>query len=528
MPDQFLPQVPEAKTVPKRRLRLPLVWIIPLVSAVAGLWIAVNEILNKGPEVTITFASADGIEAHKTKVNYNGLHIGTINSVQLAEDHKHVVAIARIQPTAKELMVKDTKFWVVKARVSGMNITGLSTLISGDYISMQRGQSLEPERSFRALDAPPLTPDVKGKVFTLKSSRLGSLGEGTPVMFRQLQAGQVVAYELDKGGEFLNVKVFIQAPYDHFVTADTRFWQASGVDLSLTASGLRVQTESLMSILAGGIAFETPTGDLPLPSSDDGTRFTLFNDHAEAFKPQVGDPHLYTFNFKQSIRGLAVGAAVEFGGIPIGEVTHITPLMDVKTGDLKVSVTAHLSPEKYGVQFVKGSTTQDSLVNHKLVMDALVGRGMRAQLKTGNLLTGALFVSVDFLTNEPPVTIDWSKTPVELPVAKVTGESLEEMVKNLMKNLDSTVANARGTLSNVDLVTGEFKQTLANASGTLTNASVLLANANKMIEPNSPLNTELNTLLLQGGDAARALRVLADYLERHPEALIRGKTGQAK
>ena len=249
--DPSFSQVPEARAVPRKRTHLSLVWVIPIVAAVAGVWIAVTKILEKGPEITIVFSSADGLVANKTKINYNGLDVGTLTGIKLAEDHKHVIATAAMHPKTAEFLVKDAKFWVVKPRMSGLNITGLGTLLSGNYIGVQLGKSKESERHFVALESPPLTGDLPGKIFTLKTTELGSLGEGTPIYFRQLPAGQVVSYELDKGGKFLNVKIFVNAPYDQYVTPETRFWQASGIDVSLGANGLHVQT-GVADVYPGG------------------------------------------------------------------------------------------------------------------------------------------------------------------------------------------------------------------------------------------------------------------------------------
>jgi paraquat-inducible protein B len=525
--DPSLPQVPEAKAVPKKRTRLSLVWVIPIVAAVAGVWIAVTKIMEKGPEITIVFSSADGLVANKTKVNYNGLDIGTLTGIKLAEDHKHVIATAAMTPKAEEFLVKDAKFWVVKPRMSGLNITGLGTLLSGNYIGVQLGESKESERHFTALETPPLTGNIPGKIFTLKASELGSLGSGTPIYFRQIQAGQVVSYELDKTGEFLNVEIFVQAPYDQFVSTDTRFWQASGIDLSLTAAGLHVQTESVLSILAGGIAFETPTNE-SLQSADAGTTFNLFNDRDKAFEPPPRDPYTYLLIFKQSVRGLSIGAPVEIGGIKIGEVTSIEAKFDAKTAEFSVPVAINIDPMRYGVKFLNFPKSEDMVANHKRVMDTLVSRGLRAELKTGNLISGSLFVSVSFFPDEPSATLDWSKNPVEFPTISGKVEAIEDSVASLLKNLDKTVVDTRGTLTNANGLIQNLDKTLATTRGTLTNADVLLNNAGSLVAPDSTFNAELINLLQQGGDAAQALRVLADYLERHPEALIRGKTGEAK
>ena len=256
MPDNepSLPQVPESKTVPQKRARISLVWVIPIVAAAAGVWIAVTKILNEGPKITIVFPSAAGLEANKTRIRHSGLEIGTLTSLRLADDRHHVIATAKMEPGTEGYFVKDTKFWVVQPRISGLNITGLSTLISGNYIETEIGRSRESERHFVALEKPPqVAADTPGRFFTLKTAELGSIGEGAPVYFRRLPAGKVVSYELDKDGESLNVKVFVQAPYDQYVNPNTRFWHASGIDMSISASGLHVQTESLMSPSKAGV-----------------------------------------------------------------------------------------------------------------------------------------------------------------------------------------------------------------------------------------------------------------------------------
>ena len=522
MPDtDKFSNVPEAKAVPKKRTRLSLVWVIPIVAAAAGVWIAVTKIMERGPEITITFSTGDGLEATKTKITYDGLTVGTLTSIKLAPDHTHVIATAEMTPKAKDFLVKDTKFWVVKPRVTGLNVSGLGTLISGYYIGVQLGQSKESERTFTALESPPVGGDVPGRFFQLKTPELGSLGEGTPIYFRQIQAGQVVSYELDKEGKVLNVKIFIQSPYDQFVTPDTRFWNASGVDLSLTAAGLHVQTESVMSILAGGIAFETPLTDKPMPPAAADTQFTLFDDRAEAFRPPPHDPHTYLLVFKQSVRGLSVGAPVEIGGIQIGEVTDIQAQFDAKAAEFSVPVTISVDMAQHGVKLLNFPKSEDRAANYKRIMDTLVARGLRAELKTGNLISGSLFVAVNFYPDEPPATIDWSQNPVQLPTRSGQLEAVEDSVANLLKNLNQTV-------SNLNLTVSSARGTLTNADKLLTSSDKLMGNANNLIAPDSALNAELNNMLLQGGDAAQALRVLLDYLERHPEALIRGKTGEAK
>lgn len=560
--DSTLPPVPESRVVPKKRTRLSLVWIIPIVAAMAGAWVAVSRILNEGPTITIVFQSAEGLEASKTKVRYSGLDVGTITAIRLADDRQHVIATVQMNPKTNDFLVKDTKFWIVQPRVSGLNITGLATLISGDYIGMELGQSKESAKDFVALDAPPMVAgNAAGRFFVLKAPELGSLDRGTPIYFRQLQAGEVVSYELDKAGHGLDVRIFVQAPYDQYVAPNTRFWQASGIDMSVTTNGLHVQTESLMSILAGGIAFETPPTEQIQPPAAANTSFTLFSNRATAFHPAPKDPQDYVLVFKQSVRGLVAGAPVEVNGIMVGEVTEVKAQFDDKTLEFTVPVTIRMDPTRYGVTFLNMPTGENLAAARKAAWESLIAHGLRAQLRTGSIISGALYVALDFFPDASPVALDWSQKPVEFPTVPGQLEGIEASLSGIMKKLnqmqfkeisddlrktmgdaDKTLVKLHETLGGVDKTVGGFgktadglDQTLAAARGTLTNADKMMGSADKMmgnaqqlIAPNSETVGQLDGMLQEARGAARALRLLADYLERQPESLITGKNGKAK
>jgi len=308
-----------------------------------------------------------------------------------------VIATAQMTPRTEEFLVEDTRLWVVRPRISGANVTGLGTLISGAYIGMEIGSSKEPKRDFVALETPPVvTGNAPGRFFVLKTSDLGSLDTGTPIFFRRLQVGQVASYVLDKDGKFFTVKVFVRAPYDQYVTANTRFWQASGIDLSLSASGLSVQTQSLLSILIGGIAFEAPATGAVLPVAEANTVFTLFSDRAEAFRPAARNPQTFVLIFNESVRGLVPGAPVEFRGVPIGEVAEVRAQVDLRTFEFSVPVTIHLDAQRLGVKVVGLKSQADYAAMRRKLFDSLVARGVRAQLRTGNLLTGSVMVAFDY------------------------------------------------------------------------------------------------------------------------------------
>jgi paraquat-inducible protein B len=525
--DRPLPPVPESKEVPKRRTRLSLVWFIPILAALVGVYVAVTRILGEGPVITIVFQSAEGLEAGKTKIHYNGVDIGTVTAIRLSEDHQRVIIKAQMAPKTEEFLTADTQFWVVRPRISGANVTGLGTLISGAYIGLEIGDSKEHKREFVGLETPPVvTGEVPGRLFVLKTPDLGSLDTGTPIFFRRLQVGQVSSYALDQDGKALTVKIFVRAPYDQYVNPNTRFWHASGVDLSLSASGLKVQTQSVLSILIGGVAFETdPTVPLLQPA-EANTVFTLYSDRAHAFEPAAHNPQTYQLIFNESVRGLTVGAPVEFRGIPIGEVADVRAQIDLQTFQFAVPVTIHLDPQRLGVKVVGTAAGVSLETMRRRLIDSLVAHGVRAQLRTGNLLTGAVYVALDVFPGSLPATVDWSQNPVQLPTIPGQLEQTEASVNNIIKKLDKMPLQQIG--DNLQKALGDLDLTLVSARGTLTAAQGTLGNTTNLTAANSVQLQQLDSTLQEVSGAARSVRVLADYLELHPEALIRGKKGGPK
>jgi paraquat-inducible protein B len=522
MPEERTPGLaaPESRTVPRRQTRISVVWIIPLVAAVIGVWVGVARIRSEGPKITIVFASAEGLEAGKTKINYKGVDVGTLATIRLSEDHQRVIATAQMAPRTEDFLLEDTQFWVVRPRISGANVTGLGTLISGAFIGMEIGKSQEHRREFAALDTPPVvTGGQPGRFFVLKTSDLGSLDIGTPIFFRRVQAGQVASYQLDRDGRSFTLKMFVKAPYDQYVTPNTRFWQASGIDMQLSASGLNLQTQSLLSILIGGIAFETPATGPLLPAADVDTVFTLYASRAQAFEPPPRNPQTYQLIFNESVRGLEPGAPVDLRGIKIGEVSDVRAQFDAKTLKFSVPVTIQLDPQKLGVRVFDLKPGTDVAATRRKLIDDLVARGVRAQLRTGNLLTGAVFVAFDFFPDAPRTSVDWSQNPVQLPTIPGQLEATEASVNRIIKKLDQLPLNQ---------IADDVHKTLADLDLTLASGRATLDSANTLVEANSVQRQQLDSALQEVIRAARSLRVLADYLEQHPEALVRGKSGEAK
>jgi len=533
------PSLPESRVVARGRTRPSLVWVIPIVAALVGGWVALTRILDRGPTITIVFHSAEGLAAGKTAIQYNGVEVGRITAVRLSEDHRTVVLSAQMAPETEDLLVADTHFWVVRPRISGANVSGLGTLISGAYIGMEIGHAAAARREFVGLETPPVvTSDVAGRYFVLKAPNLGSLDTGTPLFFRRLQVGEVASYALDSDGAALTIKVFVKAPYDQYVTPNTRFWQASGIDVSLTAAGMSVQTQSLLSILIGGIAFETPAHGPLLAAAEAEAVFQLYDNRAAAFLRPAADPQTYLLLFSDSVRGLAPGAPVEFRGIPIGEVLSVHGEVDPRTFQFSAPVLVRLDAQRLGVKVVDPPSAGALPALRRTLIDNLVAHGVRAQLRTGNLLTGAMFVAFDFAPDAPPATVDWASEPVRLPTIPGQMEALEARVISIIGKLDQIPYQAigddlQGLLSKLEAVPyqdigADLRQAIAGFDATLADARTTLDNTNAMVAPDSVLGAQLEATLQEVSRAARGLRVLADYLERHPEALIRGKTGEAK
>jgi paraquat-inducible protein B len=331
------------------------------------------------------------------------VNIGQVTAVRLSPDYSKVEVTAKIAKTAAGLIVEDAKFWVVEPRVTLSGVSGLGTLLSGNYIGFEVGKSSKKQRTFTGLETPPIiTYGQPGRQFVLKAKSLGSLGIGSPVYYRSLQAGQVVAYELARDGKGLDITIFVNAPYEQYVNSGTRFWNASGIDVSLGANGVEVRTESLVALIAGGLAFDTsPVATTIEPAPADAT-FTLHADRAAAMKEPDTIAARYVLYFNETLRGLSVGAPLTLLGLPAGEVTEIGLDIDPRprafAGAWRSSPTPapHRAPGRPGKRPWASSLTQSAAQRHALIQELVEQRGVRAQLRSGNLLTGQLFVALDY------------------------------------------------------------------------------------------------------------------------------------
>jgi paraquat-inducible protein B len=537
MTDDSIPSAVAGK--PKLRWLQP-VWVVPIVAGIIGAWLLLQGFIDRGPTITIHFRSAEWIEANKTKIKYKEVDIGTVKSIRIADDRKTVLVTAEMSRHApRALLVEDTRFWVVRPRISGGHVSGLSTLLAGAYIGTDPGKSATERRDFEGLETPPaVTSDLPGRQFTLSADDLGSIDIGTPVYYRGLSVGQVVSTELAKDGKQVRVGLFVQAPYDQFVTSSARFWNASGIDLALDATGLKLDTQSLVTVLVGGIAFE-PAEDASaaaVAAADRGATFNLWRNRADAMKPRETVVETYALVFEQSVRGLQAGAPVDFRGVALGEVTKIELDYDPAHVKVRTVVEIRFYPERLNMRARAQGRKPQSDVDSKQRMQRFVNAGFRAQLRAANLITGQQYVALDFFPNVPPAIVDFGKSPPEIPTVAASlaeiQESLAAIVKKLEKvpfdvigeDLRKALAGLRATLANVDNLAVKLdKQVAPELQKTLEQARRTLESAEKAIASDSPLQGDLRDTLQEVSRASEAVRALMDYLERQPDALIRGR-----
>jgi paraquat-inducible protein B len=519
-----------ARAVVKRKKSVSIVWIVPLVALLIGGWLAYRAITEKGPTITITFQSAEGLEAGKTKIKFKDVEVGQVEEIHLSPDLSQVVVTAQLTKDTKNYLSKNTRFWVVRARIVGGGVSGLGTLFSGAYIAMDPGKPGKEARSFTGLETPPVvTTDLPGRHFMLKAERLGSLDIGKPVYFRQIRVGQVVAYELEKDGQSVDIKIFIHAPHHERVNKNTRFWNAGGLDVSVDAGGIKVNTESFVTLMIGGIAFENPKDLEPGPAAQEGEIFRLYDQREDIYKKTYVKKTRWLLHFEGSVGGLSVGAPVKFKGIRIGEVIDIRLEFDYEALAFRIPVVIEIEPER--IEWI-GELTIDKQRGNEI----LVEKGLRAQLKQGNLLTGQLYIDVDMYPNDPPRKIIYGGKYPELPTIPTPIEEITRGITKIVDRLEKLpleqIGNdLRQTLAHLNKSTEQLVKLMKNldetvapaATAVLEGSQTTLMKVDRLLSAESPTGHELKRALAELADAARNISVLADYLGRHPESLVFGK-----
>ena len=545
----------------ERRRRLSLIWAIPVITALVAGWLVWKTWSERGPLITITFDSAEGVTADQSHVRHKDVDMGVVKKVALSKDLQHVIVTVQMNAEATPLLTDKARFWVVKPRFFAGSLSGLQTLISGAYIELlPSATGGTPKTEFVGLENPPvLQTDVPGRTFLLHASRIGSLNLGSPVLYRDLTVGEVLGWDVAEMAKSVTIHVFVREPFDRYVHDNSRFWNASGAAVHLGANGLQLQVESLRALLLGGVAFETPEDGQGQAISVDQHEFPLYPSKEAADASSYSRTVNFIARFSGSVAGLGVGAPVTLRGIRIGEVKSVNLLYDATADKVVVPVKFVVEPDRIAqLDLPAGGDLDDMMAD-------LVRRGLRVRLESSNLLTGQQHLAIDVYPAMPPEELEKQGDAYVIPVQGGGSGDVAASASALMSRLNAIPfeqigENLNHTLAGLNALANDsqLKQSVVSLQATLTSVQSLVSNLNHGLEPalqrlpaiasgledavkradrlvasaeagygaNSQFSRDTSRLLVQLSDAARSIRVLADLLTRHPEALIRGRAGE--
>jgi paraquat-inducible protein B len=528
------------------------IWVIPIVAAVIGGWMVFQNLLQEKPVIEVTFKDAAGIEAGKTLVKLRDITIGKVTKVAFAKDLGIIRVTLEFDGIKAEHIKDSTRFWVVKPRIGIGGVSGLDTLLSGAYIDADPGEGGEPATEFVGMEEPGnYQLGNPGTSYRLKAVTLGSLSRGSPVKYRDVAVGHVTRYKLAENGEAVGVEIFIRAPFDKLVKQDTRFWNISGVEVNVGAEGVKVDMESVATLIAGGVAFSNTDASSGKQAKADSV-FNLYQaENEEDVAEEVAFYIPMKLYFKDGVSGLLAGAPVEYKGLRLGTVEKITAELSEDESDMLTFASIRIEPHRLpGVQSQSNINDGEDIKSAYLFFEKLAAQGVRAQLKTGNLLTGKALVSLEHFPDAKPEPIkyvdgiaifptvpeslagvmqkvDGIMTKVNQILAKIDaipitriGNNLEEVTAKINKipivEIGDNVADATATIESIPVtrLSNDLAKTLESI-----NALVQSLNAAR----GGVLGVQTREALNEITRAAHALRGMAEYLERHPEALLKGR-----
>jgi paraquat-inducible protein B len=559
MSDRHPTAVVHSKIDHRRRLRV--IWAIPIVTIIIGAWLAWSTIAERGPLITITFETAEGLQAGQSHVRHKDVDMGVVRKIRLSPDLRRVEVTVRMNREAEPLLTDKAEFWVVRPRFFAGAISGLQTLFSGSYIDLlPSAEGGEPKRSFVGLENPPvLQSDVPGRTFLLQAKRIASLNLGSPVLFRDLEVGEVLGWDVGEMARSITVHVYVREPFDKYVHDNSRFWNASGVNVGLGASGLNVQIESLRAVVLGGIAFETPDDPKITQEAEADHSFPLYDSEEAADSSTYKRTVPFVANFTSAVSGLTAGSPVTLHGQKIGEVTSVALVYDRALDAVIVPVHFKMEPERIALLDLPTDGALDATLRD------LVRRGLRVKLESGNILTGQKQLTFDIYKGAGPGELGKEGDAYVIPTFGGSGEDVATAATNLVnrlnaipfesigKNLDQTLSGVNALANDKQLgqAVTELRTTLASTQSLVDNLNHGLApmiqrlpvianglestvlRTDKLIASlqtgygdDSRFDRDITQMMSQLADAARSIRVLADLLARHPEALIRGRTDQ--
>jgi len=548
----------------RRRRPIPLVWIIPVLAALIAAWLAWDTYSKRGPTITILFDSGDGLQAGQSQLKFKDVTMGTVKTIAVTPDFNKVLVTVETTREAEPLLGEKTVFWIVKPQLFAGSVSGLDTLISGSYIGMMPSKEKGKRgTSFVGSSYPPiLTTDVPGTTFTLETGKLGSLSLGSPIFYRGLEVGTVLGWDLGEMARHVSIRAFVKAPFDKYVHEDSQFWNASGISFKLGPNGVEVQMESFRALLLGGIAFESrPETKAPVAAANQ--QFPLYANHEAAISAGYGRKLNMVSNFSGSVSGLQPGADVTLHGLKIGEVVDVGLMYDPKADRILAPVRYRIEGER-----IAGAAAAASAIPPGVIAGEMVRRGFRATLQAPSLISGQKIIAIEMVPDAPPAELGRDGDVFIMPsvesggfdsitrsanelLSKINridfvaiGSSLASMTKGLddtvngpqlrnsLASLEKTMVDVQDIARKLDVggtpAMARLPAIAADLQDTLAKASRLVGSANSAYGSDSKFNRELERLLPQLTETARAFRALADLLSRHPEALIKGRTDTGK
>jgi paraquat-inducible protein B len=538
-------QTPEAATPEVRSAqRWNIVWVVPVVALLLGGWLLYRNFSAQGPEARVRFDTADGIYAGKTEVRCRSVKVGVVKDVKLAEDLKSVVTHLEFDPDAAGLLRQGTRFWVVKPRLSATEFSGVGTLITGAYVELDPGPAEGDEvNDFAGLETPPATNSgVPGLRLLLTADEAGSLTIGAPVYYRGFEVGRIDGRELDQQGLKVTYNAFIREEYSPLVTGNTRFWNTSGIDISAGADGFKLRTPSFQAMVSGGVSFGVTDGEAPGKPAKDGMNFTLFHDEDAAQRSTFNPTLRFLLLFDQTVRGLDEKAPVEFRGITIGRVASISFDHAPAVRDNRIPVLIEIDPALMRPETAREMTSPDS----DFLKDA-VAKGLRASLKTGSLITGALYVDLDYYADALPAEVGKTGEFTTVPTISSGLAQLEAKITAFIDKYQSldvekpladiaaaaeeakiTIAESRATLKEIEATAAAARKTLEDPEfrelpADLRKSIATLEKSVASVGPESSIQGDLQRTLDELRTALRAVKAVSTTVDDRPNSLLFGK-----
>lgn len=468
------------------------IWIVPVAAILIGSWMLFHSLNNQGAVVTLLASNAEGLVAGKTQIKSRSVDVGKVISVELSQDLKQVVIRARMNPGTDALLNDESQLWVVKPTVGRAGVSGLSTLLSGAYIELQPGKSSSNKVFFQLLESPPLAPpDAPGIRITLSSNDAAALAVGDPVLYRGYEVGSVERSEFDMKQRLMRYQLFIRAPYNALVTENVRFWKASGMALDMSAEGVRIEMASVTTLLGGGVTFDVlegwPQGEPAAANSE----FALFTNKKSIQEGLYRERLEYLLFFDESIRGLTAGAPVEYKGVRIGTVASVPYFFKMKN-PLQIAFNKGIPV----LIHIESGRLYDNLTLTQLSQElaSAVSRGLVAVLKTGNLLTGGLYIDLHqqeqagaaaspSALNNTASSPDTADTTVQ--VTALTVDSIPEFAgyktlptaRSGLGHIEQKVLQALDKVNNLPV-----EQVLADSSATLQATQQLMQQSQQLVK----------------------------------------------